>query len=127
MRKLNRLNMRAKLDDLKAALKSTGRQDILKVLNIYLEIHCKLFKRDEENQEAQPADMDPKRREAEQLHQKLVKLFDKIKRGEFDVARVHASFNSTGAYVSPKHSVDKKSSTRKEPLRPIQKKSLVKS
>ena len=115
--------MRAKLEDLKAALKSIQRHDILKVLNIYLEMHCKLFKRDEENQESQPSNIDPKRREAEQLHQKLVKLFDKIKRGEFDVARVHATFNSTGAYVSPKQSVDKKTDLKKDSLN--LKKSLV--
>lgn len=80
MQKWRRFNARAKIDDLKTALKSIGRNDIVK------EIEKCLSRGDEakgrEVKKTSVQEIDVRKREIEALHQRLVKYLEKAKNGE---------------------------------------------
>ncbi len=68
--------MRATLSELKEVLAKMGRQDILKELDV---LSNSLERRKETQRKESLVDSDPKKREADLLHQKLVKFFEKQK------------------------------------------------
>lgn len=68
--------MRATLGELKEALGKMGRHDILKELEV---LRNSLERKKETQRKESLVDSDPKKHEAEILHQKLVKFFEKQK------------------------------------------------
>lgn len=81
--------MRAKIDDIKEALDDIKRGDILNLLCIYLDIHSYLHKQENcEKSKSKRELIDFKKRNVEILHQKLEKLFERIRNNEFNPENV---------------------------------------
>lgn len=78
--KWRRFNARAKVDDLRAALKSIGRSDIIKKID--MNVSRDQEAKNKEMKKSSLQEVDVKKREIEALHQKLVKYLDKVKNGE---------------------------------------------
>ncbi len=76
MKKWKRFNVRATLSELREVLVKMGRHDILKELDV---LSDSLERRKETQCKESLVDSDPKKREADLLHQKLVKFFEKQK------------------------------------------------
>lgn len=78
--KWDRFHSRAKIEDLKLALESIGRNDIVK------EIERNLNKENESKgrdaKKSSDLEQDSRKREVEILHQRLVKYLEKIKNGQ---------------------------------------------
>jgi len=76
LKKWKRFNVRATLGELRDVLSKMDRHDILKELDV---LKNSLERKKETQRKESLIDSDPKKREADLLHQKLVKFFEKQK------------------------------------------------
>ncbi len=75
LKKWKRYHSRARLDDLRSVLVSINRQDIVKEIDHILNAAYE----HKERKKLSLVQIDPKKLEADRLHEKLVKFFDKNK------------------------------------------------